>query len=144
MYAKSASARGFPDSLTTAPASSLREAIMHSRSRRSFSQRSRIETFAYSFCAARPSKTVRPTISGGVFSMCARTCPVAGLMEGNVSIGMAVAAITGILTDFIAPVAAPARIPGVPFLARAEFGEGLADPRGNARSARGRQRKGQL
>jgi len=35
---------------------------------------------------------------------------VAGLMEGNVSIGMAVAAITGILTDFIAPVAAPARI----------------------------------
>src|SRR5438034_5951996 len=33
---------------------------------------------------------------------------------------------------------------GVPFLARAEFSEGLADPRGNARSARGRQRKGQL
>src|SRR2546423_15427731 len=34
--------------------------------------------------------------------------------------------------------------PGVPLLARAEFGEALADPRGNARSARGRQRKGQL
>ena len=33
---------------------------------------------------------------------------------------------------------------GVPLLARAEFGEALADPRGNARSARGRQRNGQL
>jgi hypothetical protein len=35
-------------------------------------------------------------------------------------------------------------ISGVPLLARAEFGEALADPRGNARSARGRQRNGQL
>src|SRR6266480_77771 len=33
---------------------------------------------------------------------------------------------------------------GVPLLARAEFGEALADPLGNARSARSRQRKGQL
>ena len=32
--------------------------------------------------------------------MCASTSPVAGLIEGSESIGMAVAAISGILTDF--------------------------------------------
>ena len=42
--------------------------------------------------------------------MCARTFPVAGLMEGNVSIEMAVAAITGILTDFPVVVAATADV----------------------------------
>src|SRR5690348_5951077 len=64
------------------------------------SQRSPRETFAHSLCAARASVTIRATASRGVLSICASTCPVAGLMEGSVSIGMAVAAIIGILTDF--------------------------------------------
>src|SRR5690348_17677957 len=45
------------------------------------SQRSPRETFAHSLCAARASVTIRATASRGVLSICASTCPVAGLME---------------------------------------------------------------
>src|SRR5947199_2542668 len=55
-------------------------------------------------------------------------------------------ATAGIFNDYVALQvwAGTPGSSGVPLLARAEFGEALADPRGNARSARGRQRKGQL
>src|SRR6266850_1061083 len=98
--ANRASTRGLPDSRTTASANSLREAMIRSPRARSLAQRSRIETFAHSLCAARPRETISGRSDGGVFSNWPTTAPVAGLIEGSVSMGMAVAAITEILTDF--------------------------------------------
>src|SRR2546430_3491839 len=98
MSANSASTRGLPDSRTTASVNSLREAIIRSRSPRNFAHRSRIGNFAR--CARRARETISGNDDAGVLSKCPSTSPVAGLIEGSVSIGMAVAAIIGILTDF--------------------------------------------
>src|SRR6266436_1398294 len=98
--ANSASTRGFPDSRTTVSANSLREAIIRSRSPRNFAHRSRIRNIAQSRWARRARETISGKEDTGVLSKCASTSPVAGLIEGSVSIGMAVAAISGILTDF--------------------------------------------
>src|SRR5207253_4604265 len=100
MSANSASTRGLPDSRTTASVNSLREAIIRSRSRRNLTHRSRIGSFAQLRCARRPRETISGNDDAGVLSKCPSTSPVAGLIEGSVSIGMAVAAIIGILTDF--------------------------------------------
>src|SRR5713226_205180 len=98
--AKSASTRGLPDSRTTASANSLREAIIRSRTTRNFAHRLRADNFRQTPWAIRARETISGSRDTGVLSKCARTSPVAGLMEGSVSIGMAVAAINGILTDF--------------------------------------------
>src|SRR4030088_1718355 len=98
--AKRASTRGWLDSRTTASANSLREAIMHSRSPRNFVHRSRIGSFAHAPWATRARETISGSSDAGVLSKCASTSPVAGLIEGSVSMGMAVAAINAILTDF--------------------------------------------
>src|SRR6267142_2355502 len=102
--AKRASTRGLPDSRTTASANSFREAMMHSRSPRNFAQRSRIGSFAHAPWATRARETISGSSDAGVLSKCASTSPVAGLTEGIVSMGMAVAAISAILTDFEAGV----------------------------------------
>src|SRR6266436_2399571 len=98
--AKRASARGLPDSRTTASANSLREAIIRSRRSQSFAHRSRMDNFAHAPWAVRARETISGNRAAGVLPKCASTSPVAGLIEGSVSIGMAVAAINGILTDF--------------------------------------------
>src|SRR6267143_5044246 len=98
--ANRASTRGLPDSRTTASANSLRDAMMLSERARSLAQRSWIETFDHSLCAARPRETISGRNDGGVFSNWPTTAPVSGLIEGRVSMGMAVAAISEILTDF--------------------------------------------
>src|SRR5713101_6469026 len=98
--ANRASTRGLPDSRTTASANSSREAIMRSRSPRNFAHRSRIGSFAHASWATRAREMISGSSDAGVLSKCASTSPVAGLIEGSVSIGMAVAAIGAILTDF--------------------------------------------
>src|SRR5260370_42712722 len=98
--ANSASTRGFPDSRITASANSLREAIIRSRSPRNFAHRSRIRNIAQSRWARRARETISRNDDGGVRSKCASTSPVAGLLEGSASLGIAVAAIIGDLTDF--------------------------------------------
>src|ERR1700676_859293 len=55
--------------------------------------------------------------AGGVFAKRSRISPVAGLMEGMVSRGMAVAAIVGILNDFggwVLEATASQRVEGQP------------------------------
>ncbi len=74
--------------------------MIRSRSPRNFAHRSRMGTFAHALWAARARETMSGNRDAGVLSKCASTSPVAGLIEGSVSIGMAVAAINGILTDF--------------------------------------------
>ena len=98
--AKRASTRGLPDSRTTASANSFREAIILSRTPRIFAHRSRIGIFAHSPWATRARETISGSKGTGVRSICACTSPVAGLIEGSESMGMAVAAISRILTDF--------------------------------------------
>src|SRR5438477_5781671 len=100
MSANSASTRGLPDSRTTASVNSLRVAIIRSRSPHNFTHRSRMGNFAQSRWTRRPRETISGNDDAGVLSKCPSTSPVAGLIEGSVSIGMAVAAIIGILTDF--------------------------------------------
>src|SRR5712692_1680906 len=97
--AKRASTRGLPDSRTTASANSSRDAIIRSRSLRNFAHRSWIGSFAHSHWVTRARETISGSRHAGVLSKCASTSPVAGLIEGSESIGMAVAAISGILTD---------------------------------------------
>src|SRR6266404_6294749 len=104
--ANKASTRGLPDSRTTASASLLRDARIRSHRVRSFAQRPRIGILAHSVCAARARETISGISDDGVFSNRPTTAPVAGLIDGSVSMGMAVAAISEILTDFTPPVVA--------------------------------------
>src|SRR6266851_10074605 len=117
--AKRASTRGLPDSRTTASANSLREAIICSRRSRNFAHRSRIGTFAQSRWATRARETISGSKDAGVLPNCASTSPVAGLIEGSESMGMAVAAISAILTDFEAGVW-PRILAGLPQTANRE------------------------
>src|SRR5580658_177910 len=96
--AKSASTRGLPDSATMASANSLREAIRRSRSTSSCEQRFSIGTAHQAACAARARARISGTAAGDVFSNCARILPVAGSIDGILSTGVAIAAITEILT----------------------------------------------
>ena len=91
---------GLPDSRTTASANSLREAIMRSQSPCNLAHRSRIGSFAHAPWATRARETISGNSDDGVLAKWASTSPVAGLTEGSVSMGMAVAAISAILTDF--------------------------------------------
>src|SRR6266852_1495834 len=84
--AKRASARGLPDSRTTASANSLREAIIRSRRSQSFAHRSRMDNVAHAPWAVRARETISVNRAAGVLPRCASTSPVA--------------AINGILTDF--------------------------------------------
>src|SRR5437016_14082988 len=80
--------------------------MMRSRRPRNFAQRSRIGSFAHAFWATRAWATIPGNDDAGVLSKCASTSPVAGLIEGSVSMGTAVAAISAILTDFAAGMCA--------------------------------------
>ena len=73
---------------------------MPSRSPRNFEHRSRIGSFAHTSWATRARETISGSSETGVLAKCASTFPVAGLIEGSVSTGLAVAAISAILTDF--------------------------------------------
>src|SRR5258708_1059817 len=97
---KRASTRGLPDSRTTASANSLREAMIRSRSSRNIAHRWRTVRFIHVPWAARARETISGNSDAGVLSKCASTSPVAGLIEGIVSMGMAVGAIRAILPDF--------------------------------------------
>src|SRR5882672_1673351 len=55
---------------------------------------------AHSVCVARACATISGKSDDGVFSNWPTTAPVAGSIDGSASIGMAVAAISEILTDF--------------------------------------------
>src|SRR6266478_3313932 len=75
------SARGLPDSRTTASANSLREAIIRSRRSQSFAHRSRMDNFAHAPWAVRERETISGNRAAGVLPKCASTSPVAGLIE---------------------------------------------------------------
>src|SRR5579859_3591456 len=98
--AKRASTRDLPDSATTVSASVPRDIIIIWRRTQSCAQRDSAGKALQVVCAARARDKISGSADGSVLSTCAWTLPVAGSIDGIVSTGMAVAAITRLYLIF--------------------------------------------